>query len=396
LWSESKDLLEGRHADRAAAVLEEFLRDKGESLIENPLKRAMLQRDLWLVANWLTEKPDDDASKRLGTLLAKTIGRLALTPEQIAKLPDNYAATVASKKYAGKLDVEKPERSYLPADMFKADGPWVCVGRTDGPTAPFHLREGGGNAFTNSVFLIFLKLPGGREKTLEFLKTLAAFDKPLMVPNADEATRRTYTHLPNAALPPWPKGTEVALVRRALLIDSSRNVVASPLTESVQLRAMSTDAPALTADTLEKIAVRKGTGGQAFAEFRLSRAELFEGKTGGLRDVSNERDFKTGFNAHPWDEFDRPAEKDRPFPERAMPFVNNRASCIGCHSAPGVYGFNSIPGFAFGFAKTVRSEDAKKHDPHVLAAMTPKQVEKAAVEWKESQPGWKVLRARLP
>lgn len=395
LWSESKYLLEGKTADRAAAVLGEFLRDKGEALIDDPLKRAILQRDLWLVSNWLAGKPDDDR-KRLDPLLAQVIRRLALTSEQIAKLPDNYAATVASKKHADRFDAEKPERSYLPADMFMTDGPWVCVGRTDGPTAPFHLREDGGSRFTNSAFLIFLKLPGSRDKTLEFLKTLAAFDKPLVLPNADEKTKRSLSYLPNPAMPQWPTGTEVALVRRAMLIDSSRKVVVSPLTESVQLRAMSTDAPTLTAETIDKITGRKGTGGQAFAEFRLSRAEVFGGKTGGLLDVSGERDFKTGFNAHPWDEFDQSPNKDRPFPQRAMPFATNRASCIGCHSPPGVYGFNSIQGFAFGLPGIVRNEDGDELERHVLAAMTVEKVEKAAVKWKEGQPGWVALRKLLP
>jgi hypothetical protein len=396
LWSESTYLLHGKTADRATAVLEEFLRNKGESLIDDPLKWAILQRDLWLVSNWLAGKPDDDARKRLDPLLSKVIRRLALTRDQIAKLPDSYAATVAAKRYADGFDAGQPERSYLPADMFKTDGPWVCVGRTDGPTAPFHLREGGDSRFTNSVFLVFLKLPGGRDKTLEFLKTLAAFDKPLLLANADEKTKRSFTHLPNPALPQWPKGTEVALVRRAMLIDSSRRVIASPLTESVQLRAMSTDAPALKAETIDKIAARKGTGGQAFAEFRLSRVELFGGKTGGLRDVSEERDFKTGFNSHPWDEFDQPPNKDRPFPQRAMPFANNRASCIACHSAPGVYGFNSVPVFAFGLPSIVRNDDDKKLKPRMLAAMAVEKVENAAVEWKERQPGWVALRTLLP
>ena len=198
-------------------------------------------------------------------------------------MPDNYALTVASKTHAAGFDTEKPERPYLPADLFDPNGPWVSVGRTEGPTAPFHVRD-----IPNSTFLIFLKFPGGRDKTLAFLKALAAFDKPLLLPNADEKTKRNFTHLPNPAFPQWPKGTEVALVRRALLIDSSRRVVASPLTESVQLRAMTMDAPALTAEAINKLALRTGTGGQVFAEFQLRRAELDGGKAGGLRDVSEE------------------------------------------------------------------------------------------------------------
>ncbi len=134
LWHHSKYLLEGKPADRAVAVLEEFIRDKGETLIDDPLKRAILQRDLWLVSNWLASKQPDDTHKKLARLLAEVIRQLALTPEQVAKLPDNYALTVAEKKHAAGFDAEKPERSYLPADLFQPDGPWVSVGRTEGPT----------------------------------------------------------------------------------------------------------------------------------------------------------------------------------------------------------------------------------------------------------------------
>src|SRR5262249_21885367 len=89
LWGESKHLRGGSSADRAVAVLEEFVRGKGEALIDDPMKRAVLQRDLWLVFNWLGDNLDDPARKRLGALLAKVIRRLALSPDQIAKLPDN-------------------------------------------------------------------------------------------------------------------------------------------------------------------------------------------------------------------------------------------------------------------------------------------------------------------
>jgi hypothetical protein len=36
------------------AMLDEFLDENGESLIEDPLKRAMLQLDLWALFDWTT------------------------------------------------------------------------------------------------------------------------------------------------------------------------------------------------------------------------------------------------------------------------------------------------------------------------------------------------------
>src|SRR5262245_22015475 len=47
LWEQSRSLLQGEQATRAVAALEEFVRDNGETLIADPVKRAVLQHDLW-------------------------------------------------------------------------------------------------------------------------------------------------------------------------------------------------------------------------------------------------------------------------------------------------------------------------------------------------------------
>jgi hypothetical protein len=396
LWGESKHLRGGWSADRAVAALEKFVRDKGETLIDDPMKRAVLQRDLWLVFNWSMGTPDGPARKRLGALLADVIRRLALSPDRIARLPDNYAAAVASQTFPGRFDPEKPERAYLPPDLFKPDGPWVCVGRTDERTAPRHLDES--NPFTNSVFLVFLKFPARRDATLDSLKRLAAFDQPLYLPNTDAKTQRSVPNLPNPALPQWPKGTEVALVRRAMLVASNGRVVASPLTESVQVRVMRTDTPAMTAKAVEEHA-GGAPDAQAFAEFQLRRTALFAGEAGGLRDVSGERDFKTGFGAHQWDEFEDQTRNSTPFPERSQPFKNSRASCFGCHQYSGVYGFNSFHG-DFPFTVRRKLTDGRDGDyvpkSHSLAPLPVEKAERAAVKWKEEQPTWEALRKLLP
>jgi hypothetical protein len=383
LWTNSVHLLRGKSAERAVAVLEEFERESGEKLIDDPLRRAVLQRDLWLVSNWLSDKPDSEVRRRLEKALDKVIRQLALTPLQIAKLPDNYARAIASKKYADRFDPEKPGQAFLPADLYNGAGPWVCVGPADGPSAPFHLDDRGPNPFGNSVFFVFLKLPGGREKTLDFLKRLASLDN-LLVPNTDETTKHAVPYLPHAKFPVWPKGTEVALVRRALLIDTNRRVAASPLTEGVQIRTVTTDTPVLTKEVLDKASSRHPPSGwQASFEFQLRRVDLFAGTTGGLRDVSGERDFKTGFNSHPWDEFEQTSRTGK-FPERSMPFRTNRASCAACHNYPGAYSFNSAPGFAFGGLMPVTDASMQRlPGPTTVAA-----VEKQAIRWKEGRPAW--------
>jgi hypothetical protein len=389
LWNESTYLLDGPTKDLAIARIEAIPRSF--QWIPDPVKRAVLQRDLWLVFNWLAHdgQPKDEAFARA---LARTIKRLALSEKEIRDLPDNYAAAVASGAFAKAYDPAKPDAAYLPPDLFQADGPWVSVGRTDGRTGPQHLREDGTNRFTNSVFLTFLRLPAGRAATVAYLKSVTAFDEPLMIPNTDDASRGSLRFVPNPKLPQLPKGTELALVRRALLIDSGHRVVASPLTETVQIRTMTAEPPAATKQAMND-AVMSGPGParrvaamQFFQEFRLERGPLFAGKAGGLRPVGpDETDLKTGFVSHPWDEFDQARERKEKFTEgRQLQPI--RGSCHLCHALPGVYSFNSLQDFRSGL-----SRDGDKLRPLPLAERSITDVSGAVVKWKEGTPASKVL-----
>lgn len=384
LWRESDYLLKGPSSEKAISALEEFNRTNAESLVDDPVKRAMFQRDLWHVANWIAENPAGN-SDRLLNQLATAIHRLALSPDQIARLPDNYALAVASKKLPPKFDTEKLEQAYLPPDLFNADGPWVCVARTNGRTAPLHLQQA--NAFANSTFFVFVKLPDGRDASLKFLKQLAAQKKPLFL--RDSQGGRSSQSRPNPDVPQLPAGTELALVRRAMLIASNGQIVASPITEGVQLRVYRTvpDSIPATADALRSL-----KGDLAAFDIQLRRMDLFAGVAGGLRDASAERDFKTGFASKVWDEFDRAASTGTPFPGRALPFVNNRESCVTCHNSATVYSTMTFQRYW--------SPDEKRTDTSPplfpVAPMKVADVEKAAIDWKQTQPGWLALRKLLP
>lgn len=283
----------------------------------------MLQRDLWLVFNWLERKEGD-----LRGPLAAVIGRLALSPKEIEGLPDNYEAAEASREFAPNFD-PKQGQPYLPSALFAADGPWVCVGRTDSRTAPEHLAEW--NPFTNSVFYVLMRLPGGRTAVADYLEKRPSF----------------------------PEGTELALVRRAMLIDTSHRIVPSNLTESVQIRV-----------------IRE----QKFLEFRLSRATLFAGKAGGLLATSDgDKDFKTGFAAKPYDQFDR-RFTNATFPDGNMVPIKQ---CVACHIGGG------FPRFRSG----ILSKSGAK--PYPLSEMLASEVAAAAIRWKEEQPHWAALRKLL-
>ena len=171
--------------------------------------------------------------------VAQVIARLALDPESIAKLPDTYAAAVASKEFAANYDPAQPHKPFLPPDLFDPEGPWVCIGRNGSDIiAPAHAR-----GFSRSVFQVFLKLPEGRKATSDYLTALSRFEEPFRLQPAPNDSR--LLPRPNPELPQFPAGTQVALVRSAMLIDSGLRLRATRIIESVQLRDDTGDLPPL-------------------------------------------------------------------------------------------------------------------------------------------------------
>jgi hypothetical protein len=80
LWLGSKHLLEGPSHDRAVKVLAQLLDEEGEKRIDDPLKRALLQRDLWMLFSWLqgthsyvgSGKPPTSWARRNGAWAARS------------------------------------------------------------------------------------------------------------------------------------------------------------------------------------------------------------------------------------------------------------------------------------------------------------------------------------
>src|SRR5262249_23747426 len=163
LWIETKYLVEGKAHELAIAVLDEFLAKHGEKLVNDPLKRAILQRDLWAMFDWTAEpgagtteahlRRASPQRRALQLRLARTIQRLALTPDQVKALPDNYAAAAATQAFAEKHDPDHPEQPFLPPDLFQKDGPWVEVeiDNSSAATASTHVHDFG----ARSAFRVF-------------------------------------------------------------------------------------------------------------------------------------------------------------------------------------------------------------------------------------------------
>jgi plasmid stabilization system protein ParE len=319
LWAQTQHLLTGDSHDRALACLDEFLRSHAERAVQDPLKRAIFQRDLWAVFDWAAAGDDLPEQRReLETRLAEAMRRVAITPKQVRALPETYAAAVASRKFATAYDPHNPEQPFLPPELFRSDGPWVCLSAySEEPTAIVHFSG-------RSRFLVFMHLPDGRDATRRYVRKLrSSADPPL-------AGGESGTDFLNLALPQFPVGTQVALVRQAILIDDRGNLVPTALTESVQLRVYHAVTPG---PRLVNYINGPSSHDQDFFEFRMSRAELFANINGGLVAFHpGEKEYAT-FMTHGMDDFEAPAPLD------GQGVVLKR--CLGCHSDAGIHSVQS-------------------------------------------------------
>lgn len=336
LWLDTTYLLEDPSHEEASQVLDEFLLARGESLIHEPLKRAMFQRDLWAVCDWLASQSEPYPSQRraLERRLAQIMKKVALSKAEIASLPDNYALAIESSIYPANFQGASPETAFLPAGLQQPDSAWVPMGREGGPVAMTHTEAF--PFFGRSVFLVFLRSPDGRAGTLRFINAL----------NTDPAQAST-------------TGSDVALARRMLLIDDGGHLVVSPLIETIQIRHFSPM--------------------QSFYEFELDRTRLFSGIAGGL--VPNNELFML-FMGH-GDIFNIPGN---PYLTVRIPEI-----CKACHlehpPLPNPANTQSIISYSrqpFPLADNARPS---------LFATTVEQEAQTVIEWKRNHETWTALES---
>jgi hypothetical protein len=289
LWSETKHLLSGDSHARALRLLDEFLNTNGERLIADPLKRAVLQHDLWTIFDWAVAPRAHDGAAReraaLSTRLARVIRRLALTRNEIERLPRSYADAVRSDPS-------------LPPTLVGSSGGWLAVGGLT-PIARHHA-----SGLSRSTFSVHWSVPGGAAATAAYLKQLWEFPAPFVLDASVDGELRAEL---NPALPTVPNGTRLALVRTMLVIDQSGAIVPTEVVESTQVRTV-------------------GPGLATFAETKMQRAALFAGQGSGLRVVEpTDRSFIT-FSA----KGDDPFEQERPI---RMGGEVTLSGCDNCHNS---------------------------------------------------------------
>jgi hypothetical protein len=281
LWTETQFLLSEPSHGSALHILDEFLEAQGQNQVHDLVKKAVLEHDLWAVFDWSARRQDNYAKERrdLQIRLAEVLHRLALSKNEIASLTDNYEAAVKSGEFPQRYDPDNRGRAFLPPDLFRADGPWVCIRGGPSLVSKLHVIEFSGR----SRFVEFIRLPQGRKATLDYLHALWAYPDPW-----GGEFNATVT---NPGVPDFPAGTELALVRQMNLFDRAGSLVSAPITESVQIRVFG---DVLTNGGPNSRHDRNAAAtSQDVYEIKLDRAKFFSGKSGGLRAVrSDEQEFR--------------------------------------------------------------------------------------------------------
>ncbi|MEO7298281.1 MAG: hypothetical protein ABI042_06855 [Verrucomicrobiota bacterium] len=355
-WANTKNLLKEPSSHKALAILGEFIKTHGEKLIRNPLQRALLQRDLWELFDWsaepLGDSNQDQARRELQARLVLVIRQIALTTNEIALLPDNYAKAESTHSLTN-----------LPQGLFQTNGDWVNVGIIHlDPAAVAHVRSFSGR----STFLVMLHHPDGRQAGIDYLKRLRSF-KPMW---ADATNSDSHEHL-NPKLPQFPPNTQWGLVRRMSVIDTEGQIQPTRIIESIQVRTY------LKIPTTNNLSI-SGTilqeSLQRFQEFQMSQksdtalAAIPEGKKG----FNSVHFFSKGID---------------PF-ETKHDFANFRGealeACAGCHSfGPGIHSVNTFSRIFLGdqALRTTQLTDSKA-EPEFWVTR----------EWKQRQFDWGLLQ----
>jgi hypothetical protein len=372
---ETNYLLSGESHSRALVLADKFLRTHAERQISDPAKRAILQRDLWAVFDWADQPARGDLAhqgkrRELMARLAPIIRRLALSPEELAALPDTYAFTLKNHEFPEKYDPANPDQAFLPPDLFDPNGPWVCLGAPNhGLAAPAH-----DSSFTaRSVFFVFARLPGGHDATLAYFKQLAEMKIPLFV-NMQEPGWPQAMDVWNPAVPQFPVGTEFVLVRKMVLPDRDRQLRLTAVTENVQIRHY-TDIPRVNPMASRDVALAQSF--QEASEVELSRTLLFSKLHSGLRAVSASDDSFVMLPAmqQGFDSFEDPRIPNRHF--------SPLAACKHCHLGPGIQSMMSFS------SRGIPSEGPVPSTR--LAETTPSEETEKVMEWAQTQEKWKDL-----
>ena len=273
---------------RLSSVLDECIANLPRVRPADPLRRAMLQRDLWAAFDYYagrnialegvkaTRRRRDEICRKL----ALVIGELTLSPAEIESLPDTYAAAVEGGKFASEHNFDA-SLDYLPSRLLTDADEWQEIDffqPHENPTdfqsrnVTFHTR----NYLARSYFRIFYHFPGGRAALESYLKVI---DKEGLDwhKSAQFGGARFV-----ASAPQIPVGTEVVLLQLLITLDDRLRPVPTKIVESVQMRTF------CNVDGKPEPPTNTGVG-MNVSEYMLKRRLLFDGLQGGLERTPDDK-----------------------------------------------------------------------------------------------------------
>ncbi|MFO0918771.1 MAG: hypothetical protein U0872_10710 [Planctomycetaceae bacterium] len=315
------------------ALLEECLDHPSQLRPGEPVKRAMLQRDLWAVFDFYASRNiarhgDKETRRRRDDLcrkLAVVIRGLTLSPEEIASLPDNYAAAVKSGRFATEHRFD-PAIDYLPAGLLANPDEWQEIDFFYPKDVTNDIRERFVTLHTRSYlarsyYRIFYRFPGGRTALENYLRAMEAegIDWKKSAQHGSASIRKD--------APTLPVGTEVALVQLLITLDDRLIPTPTPIVESVQLRTFR------NVDGSSEPPTSTGVGMNVY-EYTLKRRLLFHGlKDGGLERTPDDqpiyRVIMQGPQAPDWGDSGRS--------------LTLMQDCRRCHTGAGQIGVQTMP-----------------------------------------------------
>lgn len=362
---------------RLEKLLDQFLKEKGEQLSTDPLKRVMLQRDLWAAFDFyisqnIARRGDLETRRRRTELcrkLALAIKALALPAETLAKLPDNYSLALKSGRFAVTHEFD-PRRDYLP--------PRLLTDRQEWPELDFHqpkLHEDIERRFVflhtrafrgRSYFRVFYRFPEGRQQLEEYLKKVEAVGVDWKT-----AGQNGFIQLKPDA-PQLPAGTEVSLVQFLIALDTNLQPVPTSLVESVRVMVHKSPTGEKDPSTNTEIGIN-------VAKYTLKRRLAFaDMKFGGLkREPDNLPVYRILFeseNAQDWGPRGR--------------FFELAADCRSCHAGGGQKGVQTIPSLVNSGGV---DSGAQLGIVHTIPADAPSPHPARTVKWKKTDETYRRL-----
>ncbi|MBP85827.1 MAG: hypothetical protein CMJ64_03780 [Planctomycetaceae bacterium] len=281
-WGGSRYWSIAETTKRIDELLDEFLNGTNVAVFDDPVKRAVLLRDLWAAYDFYTEqnmrRSGTVETRRRRDAISKKLARcrrlLALPQEQVDELPDTYAAAVASGAFFKRQDFDA-NSDYLPHGLLTRPDSWVEIDFFQ-PNIhedlydrfiTLHARAYRGRSY----FRIFYRFPEGRPALTDYLSQL---DREGV--DWRQAAQIGFILLKKDA-PQIPVGTEVALVQFMMTLNDDLQPTPTKIVEVIRQRTFR------NVDGGSNPTTNTGVG-MHVGEYTLKRRLLFDNlRKGGLQ-----------------------------------------------------------------------------------------------------------------